>query len=207
MGTPTNAFGVFSAERSQGEAPLELGRIGYRSDANYYIWKGQYYIKVIASDLTEELKRIGLDLAQRATASLLDSGELVWGLNALPEKDRVPDSETYYRVDALGLDFMHNTYTARYRRGNSVVTAFLSQRESPAIIRESVALYVSHAQRYGKGIEHLKVGNVKLVSCDMGGSYDVIFQKGRLMGGVFSVEDRDLALKTAVDFWKQLRPD
>jgi hypothetical protein len=26
MGTPNNAFGVFSAERSQGESPLELGR-------------------------------------------------------------------------------------------------------------------------------------------------------------------------------------
>jgi hypothetical protein len=207
MGTPTNAFGVFSAERSQGEASLELGRLGYRSDANYYIWKGQYYIKVIASDPAAELKRIGLDLARRATASLLDSGEQVWGLNALPEKDRVPDSEIYYKVDALGLDFMHNTYTARYRRGDSVVTAFLSQRESPAIIRESVELYVRHAQRYGEGVEHLKVGGVKLVSCDMGGSYDVIFQMGRLMGGVFSVEDRDLALKTAIDFWTQLRSD
>jgi hypothetical protein len=207
MGTPTNAFGVFSAERSPGETPMELGRAGYQSDANCYIWKGQYYIKVIASDVTTGLKRMGMDLAQRATDFLLDSGEQVWGLNALPEKDRVPESETYFKVDAMGLDFMHDTYTARYRRGDSVVKAFLSQRESPESARDSVALYVRHAQRYGKGVENLKVDGVELVFCNMGGSYDVIFQKGRLMGGVFLVEDRNLALKTAIDFWKQLQTE
>jgi hypothetical protein len=37
MGTPTSAFGVFSAERSPGESALDLGRAGYRSDANYFI--------------------------------------------------------------------------------------------------------------------------------------------------------------------------
>ena len=207
MGRPTNAFGVFSAERSPGETPLELGRAGYQSDANCYIWKGQYYIKVIASDVTTELKRMGMDLAQRATDFLLDSGEQVWGLNALPKKDRVPESETYFKVNAMGLDFMHDTYTARYRRGDSVVKAFLSQRESPESARDSVALYVRHAQRYGKGVENLKVDGVELVSCNMGGSYDVIFQKGRLMGGVFLVEDRSLAIQAAIGFWKQLQTD
>jgi hypothetical protein len=207
MGTPTNAFGVFSAERSPGETPLELGRVGYRSDANCYIWKGRYYIKVIASEVTAELKRIGMGLAQRATDSLLDSGEHVWGLNALPEEDRVPESVIYFKVDAMGLDFMHNTYTARYRKGDSVVTAFLSRRESPTSASDTVARYARYAQRYGKGVEHLKVDGVKLVSCDMGGNYDVIFHKGRQMGGVFSIEDRNLALRIAIGFWKQLQPD
>ncbi|UCE42124.1 MAG: hypothetical protein JSV17_03895, partial [Candidatus Aminicenantes bacterium] len=39
MGTPTNAFGIFSVERFQGEPPLDLGRMSYRSDSNAYIWK------------------------------------------------------------------------------------------------------------------------------------------------------------------------
>jgi hypothetical protein len=107
----------------------------------------------------------------------------------------------------MGLDFMHDTYTARYRRGDSVVKAFLSQRESPESARDSVALYVRHAQRYGKGVENLKVDGVELVFCNMGGSYDVIFQKGRLMGGVFLVEDRSLAIQAAIGFWKQLQTE
>ena len=119
MGTPTNAFGVFSAERSQGESSPELGRAGYRSDANYFIWKGQYYIRIISAETTDEFQRIGMDLARKVTDFLLDSGGQVWGLAALPLTDRMPESVQYFKVDAMGLDFMRNTYTAAYRKGNT----------------------------------------------------------------------------------------
>ena len=59
MGSSTNAFGVFSGERSPGETPVPLGRKGYRSGANFYIWKGRYYIRIIASESTDEFKRLG----------------------------------------------------------------------------------------------------------------------------------------------------
>jgi hypothetical protein len=205
MGTPTNAFGVFSAERSQGESPLELGRAGYRSDANYFIWKGQYYIRIISSEATNEFQWIGMDLARKVTDFLLDSGEQVWGLTALPLTDRMPESVQYFKVDAMGLDFMRNTYTATYRKGNTLVTAFLSQQDSAESAQTKVMRYAAYAKRYGKGIDRLKAGEVELVSCDMGGSYDVVYQKGRLIGGVSYVEDRGLAIRVAIEMWEKLR--
>jgi hypothetical protein len=205
MGTPTNAFGVFSAERSQGEPPLSLGRAGYRSDANYFIWKGQYYIRIISSETTDEFQRIGMDLARKVTDFLPDSNEQVWGLAALPLTDRMSESVQYFKVDAMGLDFMRNTYTAAYRKGNTLVTAFLSQRDSAESARATVVRYAKYAKKYGKGIDRLKAGEVELVSCDMGGSYDVVFHKGRLIGGVSDVEDRGLAVRVAIEMWGQLR--
>jgi hypothetical protein len=205
MGTPTNAFGVFSAERSQGESPLDLGRAGYRSDANYFIWKGQYYIRIISSETTDEFQRIAMDLARKVTDFLLDSGEQVWGLTALPLTDRMPESVQYFKVDAMGLDFMRNTYTATYRKGNTLVTAFLSQQDSAESARAKVVRYAKYAKKYGKGIDRLKAGEVELVSCDMGGSYDVVYQKGRLIGGVSYVEDRGLAIRVAIEMWEKLR--
>ena len=205
MGTPTNAFGVFSAERSQGESSLDLDRAGYRSDANYFIWKGQYYIRIISSEATEEFQRIGMELARKVTDLLLDSGEKVWGLAALPLTDRMPESVQYFKVDAMGLDFMRNTYTAAYRKNNILVTAFLSQQDSVESARITVVRYANYAKKYGKGIDRLKAGEVELVSCDMGGSYDVIFNKGRLIGGVSSIEDRSLAIRVAIEMWEQLR--
>ena len=205
MGTPTNAFGVFSAERSQGESPLELGRAGYRSDANFFIWKGQYYIRIISSEATNEFQWIGMDLARKVTDFLLDSGEQVWGLTALPLTDRMPESVQYFKVDAMGLDFMRNTYTATYRKGNTLVTAFLSQQDSAESARAKVVRYAKYAKKYGKGIDRLKAGEVELVSCDMGGSYDVVYQKGRLIGGVSYVEDRGLAIRVAIEMWEKLR--
>jgi hypothetical protein len=205
MGTPTSAFGVFSAERSPGESALDLGRAGYRSDANYFIWQGRYYIRIISTEATDEFKRIGMALARKVTGFLPDAGEKVWGLAALPPEDRMPQSVQFFKVDAMGLDFMRDTYTAEYRKDNTLVTVFLSRRDSAETARATVERYTGFAQKYGQGIERLKTGAVELVSCDMGDSYDVVFHKGRLMGGVSAVENRGLATRVAIDLWRQLR--
>ena len=207
MATPTNAFGVFSAERSQGDSPLDLGRASYRADANYFVWKGQYYIQIISSEATDEFQRIGMDLARKVTDFLLDSGEQVWGLTALPLTDRMSESVQYFKVDAMGLDFMRNTYTATYHKANTLVTAFLSRQDSAESARATMVQYAKYAKKYGKGIDRLKAGKVELVSCDMGESYDVIYQKGRLIGGVSYVEDRDLAIRVAIEMWENLRSE
>jgi len=205
MGTPTNAFGVFSGERSPGESSLDLGRAVYRSEANYFIWQGRFYIRIISSGAGAEFKRIGLEVARNVTGFLPDSGEPVWGLAALPLTDRMPGSVQYFKVNAMGLDFMRNTYTADYRKDNTRVTVFLSRHDSTEAARATVKRYTGFAEKYGRGIERLKAKGVELVSCDMGGSYDVVFHKGRLMGGVSAVEDRGRALRVAIDLWQQLR--
>ncbi|MBW2324757.1 MAG: hypothetical protein JRF41_14850 [Deltaproteobacteria bacterium] len=43
MGSPANAFGVFSVGRSSGDPSLNFGREGYYQNGSYYIWKGRYY--------------------------------------------------------------------------------------------------------------------------------------------------------------------
>jgi len=198
-------FASFSnRERSQGESSLELRRASYRSDANYYIWKGQYYIKIIASDASGQLQRIGMELARKVTDFLVDSGERVWGLTTLPLADRVPESVKYFKVDAMGLDFMQNTYTAQYRKFDTLVTVFLSRQASPDSAQSTMDQYAEYAKQYGKGIDHLKIDGLEFVSCDMGRNYDVIFQKGPLMGGVLSVEDQSLALRVASELRRQL---
>jgi hypothetical protein len=204
MGNPTNAFGVFSLERSQGQPSLSLGRISYRSGASYFIWKGLYYIRIIASETSDELQPIGMALARKVTDALLDSGELVWGLTALPLADQVPESLQYFRMDAMGLDFMGNTYTSKYRKGNAIVTVFLSQRDDLESAGNTMVQYADYTKRYGKGIGRLKLDGVEFLICDMDGSYDVVFQKGRLVGGVTSVERRNLAIHVATDLWRQL---
>ena len=207
MGTPTNAFGVFSGERPLEAPRLKLGRDAYRTGANHYIFQGQYYIQIAAADNTDELQQVCMDLAEKVTHFLQDSGQPVWGLTALPETNRVPQSVQYFLVDALGLDFMRNTYTAKYYKGKSIVSVFLSQQDSSESARETVAKFKEHANRYGKGFDILSEDGIELVSCDMDGSYDVVFQKGRLVAGVTEVKDKGLAVEATIDLWKQLQTE
>ena len=205
MGTSTNAFGIFSVERSKRAPSLNLGRDSYKVDGHYFIWKGQYYIRIIASDSTKELNQIGMSMARKVSSHLADSGDPVWGLTALPQIDLISNSIKYFQVDAMGLDFMRNTYTAKYLKGNIEITSFLSKQDSSESSQDTVARYIEHTQKYGEGIEHIKQNGIKFVLCDMGDSFDVIFQKGELVGGVFSVKDRNIAAQAAFDFWKELR--
>ena len=204
MGTPINAFGVFSGERSSESQPLELGREAYRSGADYYIWQGQYYIQIMASNTSEELKYIGSELAKKLTNLLPDSGESVWGLAVLPMADRVPRSIQYFLVDAMGLDFMRNTYTAKYYKGETVVSIFLSKEDSSESAQKTLQKFTAHAKQYGKGISLISQDNIKLLSCDMSGNYDAVFQKDSLIGGVTGVENENLAIQAAIDLWRQL---
>ena len=207
MGTALNAFGVFSAERSPGEKPVELGRAASHSDANYYVWKGQYYIRVIPSHVSEPLRQTSFELARNLTDFVTESDASVWGFHIMPKEDLIQGSLTYFRVDALGLDFMTNIFIGKYRKGEILIKAFLSRQETEKSVASMIKKYAGYAGRYGEGFETLHLDGLKLISCDMGSDYDIVFQKGRLMGGVLSVKERELAVKAAIEFWKQLPND
>jgi hypothetical protein len=204
MGNPTHAFGVFSSERSQESPAIELGRAAYRSDASYFVWKGRYYVRIISSDITDSLRQTAMTLARRVADSLTDSGEPVWGLTALPPADRIPQSVRYFKVNAMGLDFMRNTYTAEYRKGDHRVTVFLSGHDTVKSAQATVARYSEYAENFGEGVDETTVDGAILIICDMGGIYDVAFHKGRLMGGVSAAENRQLAIRSAMDLWQTL---
>ena len=204
MGTPINAFGVYSTERSPGSPLKGVGRDGYRTGANYYIWQGQYYIQIVAFDTLEEIQHVGGELAQKLTNLLHDSGEPVWGLTALPKANRIPQSVQYFLVDALGLDFMDNTYTAKYYKGETVLSIFLSKKNSSESAQRTLHKFTAHAKLYGKGINSISKDKIKLVSCDMGDNYDVVFQKDSLIAGVTGVKNESLAIQATIDLWKQL---
>ncbi len=201
MGTPTNAFGVFAGERSRDAENLEIGRATYRSGANCYVWRGRYYAQIEVLDDSDTDGRLGPEIAKIVAGFLPAGKEPVWGLEAFPEDDLIPDSIRYFKVDAMGLDFLRNTYTAQYRSGDGAVAAFIVRPESIDIAEATIAGYTEHAKRYGESVESLEVDGAPLTVCDMGGEYDVIFRKGALVGGVTRVLNRDVAMQAAVEIW------
>ena len=204
MARPANAFGVFAAERPKVVHRVDVNRAGYRSGANLFIWTGSYYVRMIASDDSARLQRINMKLAKELSDSLHDSGESVWGLEALPAVDRVPGSERYFRQDALGLDFMTNTYMAKYRKNGAIVTVFLSKKDHSASAQEVMRQYGIYVKQLGEGLKEVTRNGVVISLCDMGGTYDAIFQKDDVIAGVNSVKNPMLAVESAYAIWKHL---
>lgn len=215
MGNPVNAFGVFSAERPKDMLPVGLGREGYQSGAGLFIWKGRYYLQIIASEDGPQGLKIIRTLGEKLTAALDDTGEPLWGLEALPKVDRIPGSEQYFRKDAMGLDFMVDTFTARYRKRanqkkdnqkeDKLITVFLMRKKNPAAAGEILRQYAAYAKQFGEGVDQIKKNGALVTLCDMGGGFDALFQIDVAVAGVAAADDRELALDSALDIWRHLK--
>jgi hypothetical protein len=96
---------------------------------------------------------------------------------------------------------MQNIYTAEYRKGEITIKAFLTRQANPNAALDLIERYAEHSQEYGQGYKRMKKDGVEFVLCDMGGTFDVIIQKNRLVFGVISVEDQDIAMEMAFDLW------
>jgi hypothetical protein len=205
MGRPTQAFGVFSVERSDGLPAIALGREGYRAEASYFFWKGRYYVQVLASNKGTKLAQVGLSVAGTLEKRIEDNGGPIWGLTALPETDRIPGTVQYFVTDAMSLDFMKDTYIAQYRKGGAKVMVFLSKQPSPDAAVKTLTSYEAYLKKYGKVIGKQETDIYTLVTGDMGGTFDVVFRKGGLIGGVSMVENQSVAEKAALDLLAVLR--
>ena len=102
---------------------------------------------------------------------------------------------------------MKNTYLANYRKNNTQVTVFFSRRDSVKSAAETIVSYTEHANLYGDSAEQLNINGIELMSFDMGGIYDIVFQKGALVAGIAGVEDQDVGIEAAVDLWRQLQTE
>lgn len=82
---------------------------------------------------------------------------------------------------------------------------FLSDQDKPNLARATVSEYIKFAQQFGEGVETLTIRGLEMLVCDMVDAYDVVFQKGPLVGGVSSVDDRKFASRLESTFGRRFQ--
>lgn len=198
MSTPNGAFGMFAVEREPSQPAVDLGREGYRTDANHYFWKGNYYAYLQSSDDDEASAQTALTIATQLAERLGDSGDPVIGLDDLPSSGLVKDTVQYFKTDALSLDFLTEVFTGRYQMDGELVTLFVSRRATEQEASDKVEKYMNYLAEYGEGLDVVKFGGITMAYADLGrGFYDVVFRIGTLFAGVSTVQGRDEAIQAA----------
>lgn len=200
MGEPENAFGIYSVERNAGQPPINLGREGYRVEASYFFWKGPYYVQIIASETGESIVKMGHAIAQKVADQLNDTGTPLWGLSALPEKDRIADTLKYLKKDALSFSFLQNTYTAQYQKDGDKLTLFIAHHPTAEEAGQTLEKYSEYLTDYGQVTNRQTEKGVTTLIGDMGGVYDIVFQQGEWVGGITFAENQTKA-KQMVANW------
>ena len=124
MGSPLQAFGIYSAERSPEYHFISIGAEGYSSESTLNFLQGRYYVRLSAFG---DRAAPALDsFARTISRSIGGDRSLPAVLDILPRENRVARSEKYVMQSPAGHDFLAPALTASYRFDGKVTSLVIS---------------------------------------------------------------------------------
>ena len=203
MGSTRNAFSVFSTQRRADAEPVQLTSHAYRTQNALFFVNGGDYVEIIAASggLTDEMLAIGHSFVSKnpAQAEKLNEQAL------FPRENLNPGSISLLASDAFGFSRMNNVFTAKYTVGEQEMRAFLSLRQSNKEAQDLAEAY--HRFLLENGGSDVDAGTnlpgIKMI--EIFDLYEVVFYRGKALGGVHEAESKDAALKLGLELYRELR--
>ena len=179
MGQPTNAFGIFSAERYPENAAVPVGDLGYIEGESLNFMVGRFYVKLLSFGLGDGTARALTDYAQKLAGAVAEKGVLPALLQSFPKENLVPQSEKYIKKNFLGYEFLHDGYVATYKIDGGELECFLADlgfdKDAEAALSQLLEVFAKDKQvpekialgyhvknRYA---QHMYIGCVRNVIC------------------------------------------
>jgi hypothetical protein len=178
MGSPRGSYAVYSLQKRSDATELDTGDFAYRTENALYFVHGSYYVEMVASVAQERMAESILAFGDNFTRKTTTGNEAINEFLLFPTKY---------------LNKFDSIFTAQYEMGDTELTAFLSQRQSPAEAARLVESYTSFLREFG-GTElksTLNIPGVKLV--EIMDTFELIFSRGRILAGVHGAENRKAA--------------
>lgn len=155
MGTPLDAFGIYSAERFPESRFIAVGIQGYMEEGSLNFLAGRYYVKLLVyegGDKTEAyLKSYGAAIASK----IKGPASFPALLKAFPAQGLVADSEKYVARNFMGFKFLNRGYGAAYKRDGQEFDAFVIEAKS---VEDAIAMLKQFADNFAKSGKAEKAG-------------------------------------------------
>jgi hypothetical protein len=205
MGSPQNAFAVFSSQRRADVVALDIGDFAYRAGNAFFIAHGHYYLELIASAEDDRLEAALAGLAENFLRSRPVAAAEISERDLFPAPGLNEESIRLIAADAFGVAGLDQVFTASYTRKTTPLTAFLSRRTDADAAAEQVRSYAEFLTAYGGkrlAADDPVPGAVVVEILD---TYMVFFSQGPYFAGVHEAEDIDQALELARDLAAALK--
>ncbi len=205
MGNGENAFSVFSAQRRDGAAALDLTPYAYRTQNAVFLVHGSFYIEVIASEATDRAFEPMKLLAENFIRTTAAQTPAIREKDLFPSQGLVTDSIALVSADAFGFERLNQVYTAKYEFEDSQMMAFLSKRQENRTAQDLASAYQDFLITFGGRDQNadLPIKGAKLV--EILETYEVIFSCGPYVAGVREADNREAAIDLAVKLFESLK--
>jgi hypothetical protein len=193
MVTQDNAFAVYSSQQREDAVPVNLGAYAYRT-ANALFWvRGPYYIELIASEDSEDVRKSMLRIAESYNKTTAADNRSVMETDLFPPEGLDRKSITLIPADAFGMEKLDRVLVADYTIEGTLLSAFISNRGSPEAAMRLAEDYRQFLIAFGgKTVETGEIFIVEIL-----GAYEIIFTRGPYMAGIHEAIDRGRAMELA----------
>lgn len=179
--TPTNAFGIYSQERSNDYTFVSTGAQGFTSEDAYYFINGPYYVQISTNDggLSSEMKSLARQIEQKIDYP----GKLPQTLNLFPKKGLVKNSEKYIAANFMGYSYLHSAFVANYKKKDQSFRVFIIHPEEQQAIGEMLTRYFDFVEQAADK----RQGDVIMVEDPYNGKV-WLYRHGEYLAGVMGTE-------------------
>jgi hypothetical protein len=215
MGTPSNAFSVWSSQKRPDASDAGLADYSYRAENELCLVHGKFYVEMVGADArpstlqgAEGLARAFVDRTAVTEHANMGSEQALF-----PKENQIPGSVALVSSDVFGSDRLKSVFLGRYKEGADEVTLFMARRNAPAnALREAADLRTFLVQDCGgkevapKGFQSPGIADAgrthapsagALTIVDMGGGFDAVFVSGPYLAGVHQAASQAVAERWA----------
>ena len=199
MGSPPNAFAVFSGQRRPGSPSSALTANAYSTANALFFTRGRFYVEIVADRASEALLS-SLEAYAKALLAKLPAEVETRDAGALfPKEGLARDSVRLCATDVFSLEGLNNVLTAEYNLQSGKATAFIAARDTPEQAQAEAKRYLDFltANGYQQAQTPGPPGGTPVLVLD--NSFEVVLVQGRTMAGVHDATSlaaaRELAAK------------
>jgi len=204
MGTPDNAYSVFSQQRRPGVKDSDVAQQAYMTQNSLHLAHSRYYVEIVQATPTPRMTDAAVAFARKFVADIAGGGKKLVELELFPADNLRPGSISRATENQFGIEGLDNVYTAVYVVEGKTVTAFLSRRKSPQEADILAKAYADFFLPFGaKTIaKDSPVGGAKTLEID--GTFKCVFTRGSLLAGVHEAPDAASARAVAEKMSRKL---
>ena len=205
MGNSQNAFSVFSAQRREDAASLDLAQHAYRTPNALFLTHGRYYVEIIASKVSGQMLQPVKKMAETFIHNTPDEASTVNETQLFPKQEMVKNSIVLISSNAFGFDGFDKIYTAEYEFGDDRLTAYISHRKTPVDAKKMATAYTQFLLAYGgKNIEEkLPIKNARLIK--ILDTFEIVFFHDSYLAGTREAATINQAKTLAVRLYHRIK--
>jgi Family of unknown function (DUF6599) len=205
MGNSQNAFSVFSAQRREDAASLDLTQNAYRTPNAVFLTHGRYYLEIIASKASEKVPQPVKVMAETFIRNTPAEAITVNETALFPKQEMVKNSIVLIASNAFGYDGYDKIYSAEYELNGQRLTGYLSHRRTPEEAGKLASAYAAFLLTYGgQNIkERLPIKDARMIR--ILDTYEIIFSHGSYLAGVREAATVDQAKTLAGWLYHQIK--